>query len=72
MGRLKPLGFREIKRRVESAGFQEVSQKESRQVRAVVARTDRHGDHAGGEVPVGIVRSMLSQAHIDADSWDQL
>jgi predicted RNA binding protein YcfA (HicA-like mRNA interferase family) len=37
LGRLKPLAFREIKRRLESAGFEEISQKGSRKVCARIA-----------------------------------
>lgn len=42
MGRLKPLAFREIKRRLESAGFEEVSQKGShvKFARVLGERTD--------------------------------
>lgn len=74
MGRLKPLPFREIKRRLEAVGFVEVSQKGSH---VKFART------AGGtvdtvivpkkrEVPVGTLRSILSQAHFDPDDWETL
>lgn len=74
MGRLKPLGFREIKRRLESAGFQEVSQKGShvKFARASSARTDTVIVPKHNEVPVGTLRSLLNQAHIDPEAWDKL
>jgi predicted RNA binding protein YcfA (HicA-like mRNA interferase family) len=48
LGRLKPLGFREIKRRLESVGFEEVSQKGSHVKFARISRgrADGHGDRA--------------------------
>ena len=74
MGRLKPLGFREIKRRLESAGFEEVSQKGShvKFARFSLGRTDTAIVPRKSEVPVGTLRSILNQAHIDTDSWDAL
>jgi len=74
LGRLKPLGFREIKRRLESAGFEEVSQKGSpvKFARALAGRTDTAIVPRHNEVPVGTLRSILNQAHIDPESWDKL
>jgi predicted RNA binding protein YcfA (HicA-like mRNA interferase family) len=74
LGRLKPLGFREIKRRLESAGFEEVSQKGShvKFARTSRERTDTVIVPRHHEVPVGTLRSILSQAHIDSDSWEKL
>ena len=60
MGRLKPQPFREIKRRLEAAGFVEASQKGSH-----VKFVRRSGE-------VGTLRSILSQAHINPDDWDKL
>ena len=74
MGRLKPLPFREIKRRLEAAGFVETSQKESHV--KFVRRSDEAVDTAivpkKSEVTVGTLRSILRQAHIDPDQWDRL
>ena len=74
MGRLKPQPFREIKRRLEAAGFVETSQKGSH-----VKFVRRSGDVVDTavvpkkpEVPVGTLRSILNQAHISPDDWDQL
>ncbi len=74
MGRLKPQPFREIKRRLELAGFSELSQKGSHV--KFVRRSDEVVDTVivpnKREVPVGTLRSILSQAHIDLDDWDKL
>ena len=74
MGRLKPLPFRDVKRRLEAAGFVETTQKGSHV--KFVCRREETVDTAivpkKSEVPVGTLRSILSQAHIDADDWDSL
>ncbi len=74
MGRLKPQPFREIKRRLEAAGFAEAGQKGSH-----VKFVRRSGDIVDTaivprkhEVPVGTLRSILNQAHIHPDDWDKL
>jgi predicted RNA binding protein YcfA (HicA-like mRNA interferase family) len=72
--RLKPQPFREVKRRLEGAGFLEASQKGSH-----VKFVRRQGDALDTaivprkpEIPVGTLRSILSQAHIDPEDWDKL
>ena len=74
MGRLKPQPFREIKRRLEAAGFVEASQKGSHV--KFVRRSGQVVDTAivpkKHEIPVGTLRSILSQAHIDPDDWELL
>jgi len=65
LGRPEPQPFREIKRHLEAAGFIEASQKGShvklvRRLGAVV------------ETPVGTLRSILGQAHISPDDWEEL
>jgi predicted RNA binding protein YcfA (HicA-like mRNA interferase family) len=74
LGRFKPLSFREIKRRLEAAGFAQASQKGSHV--KFVRRSDDVVDTAivpkKSEVPVGTLRSILSQAHIDPDDWETL
>jgi len=74
LGRLKPQPFREIKRRLEEAGFVEISQKGSHV--KFVRRSGEVVDTAivpnRREVPVGTLRSILSQAHIDLAEWDKL
>jgi predicted RNA binding protein YcfA (HicA-like mRNA interferase family) len=74
LGRLKPQPFREIKRRLESAGFVEVSQKGShvKFVRHSGEVVDTAIVPNRREVPVGTLRSILSQAHIDIEAWDEL
>ncbi len=72
MGRLKPLSFREIKRRLESIGFEEVGQKGShvKFARYSLGRTDTAIVPRKSEVPVGTLRSILNQAHIDPETWE--
>lgn len=74
MGRLKPQPFREIKRRLEAAGFVETSQKGShvKFVRRLENAIDTAIVPRKQEIPVGTLRSILSQAHIDVDDWDRL
>jgi predicted RNA binding protein YcfA (HicA-like mRNA interferase family) len=74
LGRLKPLPFREIKRRLEAAGFAEAGQKGSH-----VKFARRSGEIVDTaivpkkrEIPVGTLRSILSQAHISPDEWGDL
>lgn len=74
MGRLKPESFREVKRRLERAGFVETGQKGShvkfvRRVGNVVDTAIVPNKH---EVPVGTLRSILNQAHIAPDDWERL
>jgi predicted RNA binding protein YcfA (HicA-like mRNA interferase family) len=74
LGRLKPQSFREIKRRLEASGFVETSQKGSHV--KFVRRSGKVVDTAivpkKPEIPVGTLRSILSQSHISPDDWDQL
>ena len=74
MGRLKPQPFREVKRRLEAAGFVEASQRGShvKFVRRLAEIVDTAIVPKKSEIPVGTLRSILSQAHIDPDDWDKL
>ena len=74
MGRLKPLPFREVKRRLEAAGFLEASQKGShvKFIRRLGETVDTAIVPKKREIPVGTLRSILNQAHIDPDQWDKL
>jgi predicted RNA binding protein YcfA (HicA-like mRNA interferase family) len=67
LGRLKPEPFREVKRRLEAAGFVEISQKGShvKFVRRIGDVVDTAIVPKKSEVPVGTLRSILNQAHID-------
>jgi predicted RNA binding protein YcfA (HicA-like mRNA interferase family) len=74
LGRPNPLAFREVKRRLEAAGFEEASQRGSHV--KFVRRTGEMVDTAivprKAEVAVGTLRSILRQAHIDLEAWDKL
>jgi predicted RNA binding protein YcfA (HicA-like mRNA interferase family) len=74
LGRLKPQPFREVKRRLEGVGFVEASQKGShvKFVRRVSQTVDTAIVPRKSEIPVGTLRSILSQAHIDPDEWEKL
>ena len=72
MGRLKLLPYREVKRRLESKGFAEAGQKGSHV--KFVRRSDEYVDTVivpkKAEIPIGTLRSILHQAHIDLDIWE--
>jgi predicted RNA binding protein YcfA (HicA-like mRNA interferase family) len=74
LGQLKPQPFRKVKRRLEAAGFIEASQKGSHV--KFVRRRGQTVDTAivprKQEIPVGTLRSILSQAHINPDDWEAL
>jgi len=74
LGRLEPLAFREIKRRHELVGLEEVSQHGShvKFARMLGERTDTAIVPHKREVPVGTLRSILRQAHIDPETWEKL
>ncbi len=74
MAPLKPLRFREVKRKRESAGFTEMSQRGSHVkfvkrddggVRTAVVPRHR-------EVVVGTLRSIMRQAGLSQDEFDAL
>lgn len=74
MGRLNPLPFRHVKRRLEAAGFVEASQKGSHV--KFVRRSGEVVDTAvvprKPEIPIGTLRSILRQAHIEIEDWERL
>jgi predicted RNA binding protein YcfA (HicA-like mRNA interferase family) len=74
LGRLKPQPYREVKRRLEAAGFFEASQKGShvKFVRRLGDTVDTAIVPKKREIPVGTLRSILNQAHIDPDEWEKL
>jgi len=74
LARLSPLPFREINRGLEAAGFVEASQKGShvKFVRRISDILDTAVVPKKHEVPVGTLRSILSQAHIDPTEWETL
>ena len=71
---LRPLSFREIKRRLEAAGLIEAIQRGS-QVK-FIRRSGEVIDTAivprKHEVPDGTLRSILRQAHIHREEWERL
>lgn len=74
MARPKPEPFREVKRRLQAAGFVEVGQKGShvkfvRRMGSIVDTVIVPREH---EIPVGTLRSILQQAHISPDEWEGL
>ncbi len=74
MARLSPQPYREVKRRLEAAGFIETSQKGShlKFVRQGEAAVDTAIVPKKPEIPVGTLRSILNQAHIDPGEWGRL
>jgi len=74
LARLKPQPFREIKRRLEAAGFIEATQKGShvKFIRRLGEIVDTAIVPNKSEIPVGTLRSILRQAHIDPNDWDKL
>jgi predicted RNA binding protein YcfA (HicA-like mRNA interferase family) len=74
LGRLNPQPFREVKRRLEAAGFREVSQKGSHVKFARINGeiVDTAIVPRKSEIPVGTLRSILNQAHLDLEEWDRL
>ena len=71
---LRPLPFREVKRRFEAAGFAEVSQKGSRvkfaKTRKAGLRTAIVPRHR--EIPIGTPRTILRQAGLVPDLFESL
>lgn len=71
---LKPLPYREVKRRLEAAGFTEVSSKGSHvkfaKVTNVGTYTAIFPHHR--ELPIGTLRSILKQAGISPDEFERL
>jgi predicted RNA binding protein YcfA (HicA-like mRNA interferase family) len=63
-----------VKRRLEAAGFIETIQKGSHDkfVRRLSEIVDIAIVPNKREIPIGTLRSILSQAHIDLDQWEKL
>ena len=74
MGRLKPEPFREVKRRLNAAGFAETTRKGShvKFVRHSQSAIDTVIVPKNHEIPVGTLRSILNQAHIEVEEWEVL
>mgnify|MGYP000982552026 CR=1 FL=1 len=74
MARLKPQPYREVKRRLEAAGFVESTQKGShvKFVRYTESVVDTAIVPKKTEIPVGTLRSILNQAHLEVEVWEGL
>jgi predicted RNA binding protein YcfA (HicA-like mRNA interferase family) len=74
LGRLSPQPFREVKRRLNASGFVEAGQKGShvKFVRNVDDIIDTVIVPKKSDIPVGTLRSILSQAHITPEDWEKL
>lgn len=71
---LEPLPYREVRRRLLAAGFSEVSQKGSH---VKFSKTTLQGTRTAivpkhNEIKVGTIRSILRQAGITPEEWDNL
>lgn len=71
---LKPLSYREVKRKLEAAGFEIISQKgshvkfiksEAGQIRTAIVPNHK-------EIAIGTLRSILRQAGIAAEDFEKL
>ncbi len=74
MGRLKPQPFREVKRRLGAVSSVVVGQRGShvKFVRRLAEIVDTAIMPKKSEIPVGTLRSILNQAHIDPEDWNNL
>ena len=71
---LRPLAYREVKRKLESAGFSELSQRGSH-VKFVKYASE--GIYTAivphrREIPIGTIRSILRQAGLTPDEFESL
>ena len=71
---LRPLPFREVRRKLEAVGFELVSQKGSH---VKFAKTTPEGRHTTivpqhREVAVGTLRSIIRQAGLSAEEFERL
>ena len=74
MAPLSPLPYREVARKLNAAGFTEVSQRGSH---IKFVRRDAEGVRTAivprhREVAIGTLRSILRQAGLDADEFERL
>jgi predicted RNA binding protein YcfA (HicA-like mRNA interferase family) len=74
LARLNPQPYREVKRRLEAAGFVESTQKGShvKFVRRAESVVDTAIVPKKAEIQVGTLRSILNQAHLEVEEWEQL
>jgi len=71
---LDPLPYREVKKRLEAAGFVEHSQKGShvKFVRTTSEETRTAIVPKHREIKIGTLRGILRQAGLSNDEWDEL
>jgi predicted RNA binding protein YcfA (HicA-like mRNA interferase family) len=71
---LKPLPYREVRRKLLSAGFEEVGQSGShvKFARAVDGGTRTAIVPKGREVATGTIRSAIRQAGLSDEEWNRL
>ena len=67
---MKPLPFREVKRRLEAAGFVEAGQRGSHVKFVKGTRTVIVPKHH--EVAAGVIRSILRQAGLSQDEFESM
>jgi len=74
LARLKPQPYREVNRRLEAAGFVESTQKGShvKFIRRAESAVDTAIVPKKAEIQVGTLRSILNQAHLELEEWEQL
>ena len=75
MAPLRPLAYREVRRRLHAAGFVEISQRGSH---VKFIRTAPDGTHVvivprhSADVPMGTLRSILNQAGLTPEEFEKL
>lgn len=67
---LDPLPYREVKKRLEAAGFEKGSHVKFLRVLPEETRTAIVPKHR--EIKIGTLRSILRQAGLSDDEWDEL
>jgi predicted RNA binding protein YcfA (HicA-like mRNA interferase family) len=75
LGRLKSLAFREVRRKLEAAGFRETSQRGSH-VKFIKFTPEGTRvaivPHHSTDIPLGTLRSILNQAGLTPDEFENL
>jgi predicted RNA binding protein YcfA (HicA-like mRNA interferase family) len=75
LARLRPLTYRQVKSKLQSAGFVETSQKGSH-VKFVKTRAEGTRvvivPHHSTDIPLGTLRSILNQAGLTPDEFERL
>jgi predicted RNA binding protein YcfA (HicA-like mRNA interferase family) len=75
LARLRPHTYREVRRKLVSAGFQEIGQRGSH---VKFSKTTNEGTRVAivprhsSDIPLGTLRSILNQAGLTPEQFDQL